>query len=244
MARKEKQQSGTPKEPGRLAQVRQVYTAARQVDRTIPWWMLLAFLAVLVVGVGIGALLGHWVYALVVSIPLGLLAAVLVLSRKAERAAFRSIEGQPGAAGAALGALRRGWYYDQQPVAVDGARGTRPEDMAGAAFVYRAVGRPGVVLVAEGPNARRSKLVAQERKKVERVAPGVPVTTLVVGDEADQVPVRKVSAKMTRMKPVLTKEEAAAVNKRLKALGGVRPPIPAGMDPMRARVDRKAMRGR
>ncbi|MFC8504062.1 DUF4191 domain-containing protein [Pedococcus sp. NPDC057267] len=244
MARKEKQQSGTPKEPGRLAQVRQVYTAARQVDPTIPWWMLLAFLAVLVVGVGIGALLGHWVYALVLSIPLGLLAAVLVLSRKAERAAFRGIEGQPGAAGAALGALRRGWYYDQQPVAVDGARGTRPEDMAGAAFVYRAVGRAGVVLVAEGPNARRSKLVAQERKKVERVAPGVPVTTLVVGDEADQVPVRKVSAKMTRMKPVLTKEEAAAVNKRLKALGGVRPPIPAGMDPMRARVDRKAMRGR
>jgi F0F1-type ATP synthase assembly protein I len=244
MARKEKQQSGTPKEPGRLAQVRQVYTAARQVDPTIPWWMLLAFLGVLVVGVGVGALLGHWVYALVLSIPLGLLAAVLVLSRKAERAAFRSIEGQPGAAGAALGALRRGWYYDQQPVAVDGARGTRPEDMAGAAFVYRAVGRPGVVLVAEGPNARRAKLVAQERKKVERVAPGVPVTTLVVGDEADQVPVRKVSARMTRMKPVLTKEEAAAVNKRLKALGGVRPPIPAGMDPMRARVDRKAMRGR
>jgi F0F1-type ATP synthase assembly protein I len=244
MARKEKQQSGTPKEPGRLAQVRQVYSAARQVDPTIPWWMLLAFLAVLVVGVGIGALLGHWVYALVLSLPLGLLAAVLVLSRKAERAAFRSIEGQPGAAGAALGALRRGWYYEQQPVAVDGARGTRPEDMAGAAFVYRAVGRPGVVLVAEGPNARRSKLIAQERKKVERVAPGVPVTTLVVGDEADQVPVRKVSARMTRMKPVLTKEEAAAVNKRLKALGGVRPPIPAGMDPMRARVDRKAMRGR
>ncbi|GAB3436159.1 DUF4191 domain-containing protein [Phycicoccus ginsengisoli] len=244
MARKEKQQSGTPKEPGRLAQVRQVYTAARQVDPTIPWWMLLAFLAVLVVGVGIGALLGNWVYALVLSIPLGLLAAVLVLSRKAERAAFRSIEGQPGAAGAALGALRRGWYYEQQPVAVDGARGTRPEDMAGAAFVYRAVGRPGVVLVAEGPTARRSKLIAQERRKVERVAPGVPVTALVVGDEADQVPVRKVSSTMTRMKPVLTKEEAAAVNKRLKALGGVRPPIPAGMDPMRARVDRKAMRGR
>ena len=108
----------------------------------------------------------------------------------------------------------------------------------------RAVGRPGVVLVAEGPSSRRSKLIAQERKKVERVAPGVPVTALVVGDEADQVPVRKVSSKMTRMKPVLTKEEAAAVNKRLKALGGVRPPIPAGVDPMRARVDRKAMRGR
>ena len=72
----------------------------------------------------------------------------------------------------------------------------------------------------------------------------MPVTLLVVGDGEDKLPARKLSSKMTRMKPVLTKEEAAAVNKRLKALGGMRPPIPAGMDPMRARVDRKAMRGR
>jgi F0F1-type ATP synthase assembly protein I len=244
MARKEPQQSATPKEPGRIAQIRQVFTAARKVDPTIPWWMVLAFLAVVVVGTSIGVLVDHWVYALIVSIPMGLLAAVIVLSRKAERAAFRSLEGQPGAAGAALSSLRRGWYYDQQPVALEGARGTRPEDMVGAAFVYRAVGRPGVVLVGEGPDARRTKLLTQERKKVERVAPGVPVTLLVVGDGEDQLKPRKLGTKMTRMKPVLTKEEAAAVNKRLKALGGLRPPIPAGMDPARARVDRKAMRGR
>jgi hypothetical protein len=67
---------------------------------------------------------------------------------------------------------------------------------------------------------------------------------VVVGDAEGQVPVRKVANKLTRMKPVLTKEEVSAVNKRLKSLGGVRPPIPAGMDPLRARVDRKAMRGR
>jgi Domain of unknown function (DUF4191) len=244
MARKEKQQSTTPKQPGRFAQIRQVFTAARQVDPTIPWWMLLAALAVLVVGTGIGLLLGHWRYALLLSIPLAFLAATLVLSRRAERAAYKSLEGQPGAAGAALGNLRRGWYAEQQPVAVDGARGMRPEDMVGAAFVYRAVGRPGIVLIGEGSDARRTKLLATERKKVERVAPGVPVTTLVVGDRGDEVPIRKLSGKLTRMKPVLTKDEVTAVNKRLRSLGGVRPPIPAGMDPMRARVDRKAMRGR
>jgi hypothetical protein len=244
MARKETQQSDTPKKPGRFAQIRQVYTASRKADPTIPWWMLLAFLAVIAVGVSIGALLGHWKYALFLSVPVGLLAATLVLSRKAERAAYRSLEGQPGAAGAALGALRRGWFYDQQPVAVDGARGTRPEDVAGAAFVFRALGRPGIVLIGEGPDARRTKLLTQERKKVERVAPGVPVTAIVVGDGADQVPIRKLGSTITRMKPVLTKEEVSAVNKRLKSLGGLRPPIPAGMDPMKARPDRKAMRGR
>jgi hypothetical protein len=46
------------------------------------------------------------------------------------------------------------------------------------------------------------------------------------------------------MKPVLTKEEVSAVNKRLKAMGGLRPPLPAGIDPNRVRMDRKAMRGR
>lgn len=57
-------------------------------------------------------------------------------------------------------------------------------------------------------------------------------------------PVRKVASVIQRKKPVLNKAEMAAVNKRLKALGGVRPPISPGMDPTRARVDRKAMRGR
>jgi hypothetical protein len=244
MARKEKQQSTTPKKPGRFAQIRQVFTAARRVDRLIGWWMLLAFVATLAVVVGIGVLVGHWVYALILGLPLALLAATIVMSRRAERAAYRAIEGQPGSAGAALQALRRGWFFDQQPVALDGARGTRPEEMVNAAFVFRAVGRPGVVLVGEGPQGRVAKLLEAERKKVARVAPGVPVTLLQAGDGEGQVPVRKLSGKITRMKPVLTKDEVSLVNKRLKSLGGVRPPVPAGMDPMRARVDRKAMRGR
>lgn len=244
MARKEKQQSTAPAKQGRLGQVRQVYTAARQVDRLIGWWMLLAFVATLVVVVGIGVLVGHWVYALILGLPLALLAATITMSRRAERAAYSSIEGQPGAAGAALGALRRGWFYQQQPVALEGARGTRPEDMAGAAFVFRAVGRPGIVLIGEGPQGRVTKLLEAERKKTARVAPGVPVHLLQAGSGEGQIPVRKLSGKITRMKPVLTKEEVSVVNKRLKSLGGMRPPVPAGMDPLRARVDRKAMRGR
>ena len=43
---------------------------------------------------------------------------------------------------------------------------------------------------------------------------------------------------------MLTKEEASLVNKRLKSIGGVRPPVPKGVDPTKARMDRRAMRGR
>ena len=80
MARKEEQQADTPKKPGRFAQIRQVFTASRKADPTIPWWMLLAFLAVIAVGVGIGALLGHWKYALFLSVPVGVLAATAIAS--------------------------------------------------------------------------------------------------------------------------------------------------------------------
>jgi hypothetical protein len=243
MARKKPAQSTAPKKAGRLAQIRQVFTASRAMDPHIGWWMALAALGSLLVMVGIGLLVKHWVYFLVLGIPTAALAASMVLSFRAKRAAYKSIEGQPGAAGAALSSLRKGWYFEQQPVAAEAARAG---DMSTAAMVFRATGRPGVVLVAEGPAVRASKLAEIERKKIARVAgANVPVTVLRIGEGGgkDEVSVRKVTAKLQRMKPVLTKEEVAAVNKRLKALGGMRPPLPAGVDPNRARMDRKAMRG-
>ena len=233
----------TPKKPGRVAQVRQVFTAARAVDPQIGWWMALAFLGVLLVAVVIGVLTHFLVFAIIIGIAFAALAATIVLSRRAERAAYRQIEGQPGAVGATLSSLRRGWFFDQQPVAADAARAN---DMASAAMVYRAVGRPGIVLIGEGPPARAQKLLAAERKRVERVAPGVPVLLLRVGDgDAEgEVGIRKLTTRVQRLKPVLTKDEVSVVNKRLKALGGMRTPVPKGVDPTKARMDRRSMRGR
>jgi hypothetical protein len=232
----------TPKKPGRIAQLREVITRSRQLDPAIGWWMALAFVLALAVVVAIGVWVHYPWYAVIVGLPLAMLAATIVMSRRADAAAYRQIEGKPGAVGAALTALRSGWYTDSQPVAVDGGRG----DLTTAAMVYRAVGRAGVVLVAEGPDARAQKLLGAERKKVERVVPGVPVTTLRIGagEAPDVVAVRKLVSRIQRMRATMTKEEAATANKRLRALGGVRPPLPAGIDPNRVRVDRKAMRGR
>jgi hypothetical protein len=236
-----KAEAKATKKPGRFGQIWQVYKAAKSVDKAITWWMLGG--AVLVVGLVtlIGWSLGHWLYALVVSLPMGFLVAVIIMGRRAERAAYRRLEGQPGATGAALSALRRGWYYEQEPVA---AEASRPGDLSNAALVFRAIGRPGVVLVTEGPAARATRLAESERKRVNRVAPNVPVQILRIGDGEGEVPVRRLSKKLSRMRPELTKPEVEAVNKRLKALGGVKMPVPKGMDPTRARPDRKAMRGR
>jgi len=244
MFRKKSAQSTEPKKPGRFAQTGQVFTAARGMDPMIGWWMALAALGTLVAMAVIGVLVKRWVYFLVLGVPLATLAATAVLSIRAKRAAYKSIEGQPGASGAALSSLRKGWYFEQQPVAAEAARAG---DISSTAMVFRATGRPGVVLVVEGPAARATKLAESERKKISRIAgASVPVTVFRVGEGGgkDEVSVRKVASKIQRMKPVLTKEEVLAVNKRLKALGGLRPPLPAGVDPNRVRMDRKAMRGR
>ncbi len=246
MARKKKDSgsdAGPPveKKKGRFAQVWQVYRAAAGIDKKITWWML--GVAVVVIGffTGIGFLLGHWTYFFILSIPMALLGALIVMGRRAERAAYRQLQGQAGASGAALSALRRGWYYDKEPVA---AEANRPGDLQNVALVFRAIGRPGVVLVSEGPIARASRLVDSERKRVNRVAPNVPVHILRIGEGADEVPVAKLAKKIGRMRPELSKGEVDAVNKRLKALGGVRMPVPKGLDPTKTRPDRKAMRGR
>ncbi len=249
MARKESAKSEKAKKPkkGRLrqlGQIREVYTAAHSVDPAIGWWMALAGLGALAVMGIIGQIVDMLIYFLVLGLPLAALAASVVLSFRAKRAAYKSLEGKPGAAGAALSSLRKGWYFEQRPVAAEAGRAG---DMATAAMVFRATGRPGVVLVAEGPQARATKLAEAERRKISRIAgSSVPVTVLRIGegDGKDEVSIRKVAGKLQRMKPVLTKQEVAAVNKRLKAMGGMRPPLPAGVDPNRVRMDRKAMRGR
>ena len=229
------------KKQGRLSQIRDVYRVSKQADPLIGWFMLLSFLVVFGVLLVIGFLVKlPWIFG-IFGVLFGVLAATIIMSRRAERAAYSQIEGQAGAAGAALTSIRRGWYTDREPVAADVAR---PGDINSAAMVYRALGRPGVVLVGEGPTARVQKLLATEKKRVERVAPGVPVITLRVGSGENEVPLPKLASKVQRLKPQITKDEMALVNKRLKALGGLRAPLPPGVDPMRARMDRKALRGK
>lgn len=240
MARK----SDKPKKPKRENPFKRfwsVYKTIKQIDPRVNLWMLLAFVGVLAVGAAIGLLLGHIWSSLLISLPIGLLAAMIVLSRRGERAAFSQMDGQRGAALGGLSAVKRGWYYDQEPVAADA---TKPNDMQNAAMVFRALGRPGVVLLGEGPKHRVDKLFAKESKKVGRVAPGVPIHTYIVGTGEGELPARKIRTTLIKLKPQLSKEELSVVNKRLKSLPGLRQGVPAGVDPNKARMDRKALRGR
>jgi hypothetical protein len=216
-------------------QVWQAYQMTRKVDPAVTWWMLGAVLGVMAVALVVGLLVDQLVYLLIVGLPFALLAGLIVLTRRVETAAYRQIEGQPGASLSALRTIRRGWDFPEEPAAVD----PRTQDL-----VFRGVGRAGVVLVGEGPSQRVGRLLDAERRKVARILPNVPVTLIQVGDDEGQVPLRKLPRRVQRLKPSLTKQETAEITKRLKALGAVRLPVPKGIDPMRARPDRKGQRGR
>jgi F0F1-type ATP synthase assembly protein I len=221
----------------RTRQLKQVYDMTVKVDPSTRWWLLLGLVGPIVVGVVVGLLVSHPIYFTILGILVGVLVGMFLLGRRAERAAYMNLEGQKGAAGAALSSIRRGWTLEQEPVNAD----ARSQDM-----VFRAVGRGGVVLVGDGPPQRVKKLLEAERRKVNRLVPNVPVHLYTVGDggSENEVPLRKLAGTVQKIKPQLTKQEVAAVQKRLKALGGLRPPVPQGIDPMRARPDRRAMRGR
>ncbi|HEY3574671.1 MAG TPA: DUF4191 domain-containing protein [Arthrobacter sp.] len=216
------------KKPSRLKQIREVFNMTRRHDPMVPWLMLLAFLGVVAVSLIVGLLLNNWITGLIIGIPLGFLAATFILSRRAERAAFAQIENQPGASGAALSTLKRGWITEEQPVAVN----PRTQDA-----VFRAVGRPGVVLVAEGPTHRVRPLIEGERKKLARILPNVTIHVIETGRGDGQVPISQVAKKMNKLNNELTKTEVSAVSKRISSLGS-RLPIPKGVDPYKARPQR------
>ena len=90
----------------------------------------------------------------------------------------------------------------------------------------------------------RPRQLLAERKRTARVISGAPITLIQVGDGEGQVTLRKLPREVQKLRGKLTKQEIAEVNKRLTALGGIKLPVPKGVDPMRARPDRKGMRGR
>jgi uncharacterized membrane protein YeaQ/YmgE (transglycosylase-associated protein family) len=224
-----------PKEPGRLKQMWQVFNMTRRYDKNAVLFMALGFALPVLVGVAAALIFSRenvfglvmWILAGVLG---GLLAALIILGRRAERAAYKQIEGQPGAVGAVLrSSLKRSWRGSEMPVAVNG----KTQDA-----VYRAVGRGGVVLISEGPRSRTTRMLEEERRKVLRILPNVPVTFLSVGPDPDAVPLHRVAAKMARIKPNLTKPEVVAVSNRLTSLSSSPLPIPKGIDPMRMRPQR------
>ncbi|UQA95895.1 DUF4191 domain-containing protein [Streptomyces halobius] len=207
--------------PGRLKQIALTYKMTRRVDSKVG--LVVAGVGIVVFGVllAIGFWIDHPVYAGILGFVLAFLAMAIIFGRRAERAAFGQMAGQPGAAAAVLENVGRGWTVTPA-VAMN-----RSQDV-----VHRAVGKAGIVLVGEGNPNRLRGLLAAEKKRMARTVADAPVHDIVVGDGEDQVPLKKLRTTLLKLPRVLPGAQVTAVNDRLRALGDLMSNMPVPKGPM------------
>jgi hypothetical protein len=231
-----------PEKSGRIQQFRQTYQLTKKTDRWIGLWLIGAFLLVGGLGFAVFYLLlpsNGWlgmVMAVVGALLFGTLASLIIFGRRAQRSAYAQMEGQRGAAGAALRMLRRGWKTREEPVAI-----TKQMDV-----VYRVVGPPGIVLIGEGNHSRLRQLMATERRKHERVASETPIREVICGNGEGEVPLPKLVRHIQKLGRDVKPGEMTDILNRLKALDAQRSaiPIPKGPVPTSMKGMRGNMRGR
>jgi hypothetical protein len=231
-----------PDKMGRRQQLVETFRMTRRGDPAITWWLLGAFLVAGGLGFALfffllpGSGVIHTVVSVIGALLFGSLAAMIIFGRRAQRAAYNQMEGQPGAAAAALRMLRRGWKTD--PVIAF----TKQQDI-----VHRVIGPPGIVLIGEGNSPSRVKqLITSERRKHERVVSEVPIHEVVCGNGEGQVPLPKLVRHVQKLGRAVKPAEMTDVLNRLKALDANRSniPLPKGPVPTSMKGMRQNMRGR
>ena len=125
--------------------------------------------------------------------------------------------------------LRRTWRGSEQAIAAN----PRTLDL-----VYRLVGPPGIVLIGEGRQSGVQPLVDAERKKLQRIATGVPIETIYVTESDRGVKLAELRKAIKKFGKKLNRAEIKAVYSRINAIG-INIPVPKGIDPRRARPVRK-----
>lgn len=194
----------------RRTQLWQAFQLQLNEDRRMLPYMIGAFVVIVGGSVAVSLLAGG--LTMVVMIPLGVVLGVLVafviFGRRAQRSVYRKAEGQAGAAAWVLENLRGKWRV------TPGVAATGHFDA-----VHRVIGRPGVILVAEGSPARVKPLLAQEKKRTARLVGDVPIYDVAVGNGDGEVPLAKLERFLTKLPANITIKQMDSLESRLAALG-------------------------
>jgi hypothetical protein len=225
---------------GRRQQFVETYRLTKKTDPRIGLVLLATFVVAAAVGFAVFWLLPGsgvigWIMSVVGGLLLGLLATMILFGRRAQRSAYSQMEGQPGAAAAALRMLRRGWVTEPA-IAFN-----RQQDV-----VHRLVGPPGIVLIGEGNPTRVRSLLASERRKHERVAADAPIHEVVCGRGDGEVPLPKLVRHVQKLGRQVKGPEMTDILNRLKAIDAHRSsiPLPKGPVPTSMKGMRGNLRGR
>jgi hypothetical protein len=169
----------------------------------------------------LGLIWGVQWMVLPLGVAFGALGAMILFGRRVQRTAYGKAEGQLGAAAWVLENHLRGRWKVSNAVA-----GTTQLDA-----VHRVIGRPGIVLVAEGAPHRVKTLLGQEKKRIARLIGDTPIYDVLVGNEADQVPLRKLQGHIMKLPRNISSAKIDSLEAKLAALGSRGAAMPKGPMP-------------
>ncbi|MGN9912357.1 DUF4191 domain-containing protein [Phytohabitans sp. LJ34] len=217
----------------RLKQIGMVFSFTAKRDK---WFAPLVAAAVLIplALTVVAVITWGWLW-LPVGILLTLLAVLIVLNVRSNAAMMNAAEGQPGAAAQLVENMRGDWRV------TTALSSTTQMDM-----VHLVLGRPGVILLAEGNPQRVRSLLGQEKRRLAKVIGNAPMYDYIIGTEEGELSVRKLRTTLMRLPRNLTGKDVNALDKRLTALSA-RPNLPKGAIPKNMRPSKGAfrqMRGR
>ncbi|MGU3434043.1 DUF4191 domain-containing protein [Actinomycetes bacterium M1A6_2h] len=192
----------------RRKQLWQAFQMQRKEDK-----LLLPLMIGSIVGLGlvfflVGLAFGIPWLLLPIGILVGVLLAFVIFGRRVQKSVYGKAEGQRGAAAWALDNLQGSWRVS------NAIAGTTQLDA-----VHRVIGRPGVILVAEGAPQRVKSLLAQEKKKTARLVGDTPIYDIVVGNDEGQVPLSQLQKYMSKLPKNIDSKRMDSIESRLAALG-------------------------
>ncbi len=247
-----------------IKQIIQIYRYTAPEEPMLPWMLGGVFVLPIIVAVILGVPLHWsifiWILMIITAAMLGVLLFTIVLTNRADKVGYAKIEGRPGAAVSVLKNINKaGYSFPEEPVWMD----PRTKDA-----IWRGTGYNGIYLLGEGNYGPVMREMDKQEHRIKGVTAGssIPVYRISVGKGDKQVrlqnlrravlrektylPSNHSNALMRKIHPrvrfILTKEELATLNDRLRTLQTKQGfGIPKGIDPTRPqRMSRRAMRGR
>ncbi|MGW0433859.1 DUF4191 domain-containing protein [Micromonospora sp. NPDC003197] len=205
----------------RLKQIGMVFSFTAKRDK---WFVPLAAAAVLIpLALAVVAVMFWGWFWLPIGILVALLALLIVLNLRSNTAMMSAAEGQPGAAASIMESMRGDWRV------TPAISSTTQMDM-----VHLVIGRPGVILLAEGNPHRVRGLLGQEKRRLAKVIGSAPIFDYMIGQGENELPIRKLRMTLMKLPRNLSGKDVNALDKRLKALSA-RPQMPKGAIPKNMR---------
>jgi len=211
-------------------QLRETYTFTKEHVDSLGLKMFGLFAGIFGLMLGLGCVLKMPILLGIMGFGVAFLVTLYFFGKVAEKAAYSSIHGQLGAAASVLMAMRsrQGWFTTGG-VAADKAQNKAQN------VVHRVVGRPGIILVGEGP--RPANLLTEQRKAHARFIPDVTIHEITVGEQG--ISLNDLQKTVKKLPKSLRPSEVTDLRRKLDALPKTSIPMPKGPMPQGRRLPRR-----